>query len=73
MIGLSLACAIVEMGPVLPIVTTISMVEPTVTIPEFEGNTLINGLACPNDLEAIHNVPMQHSIINFNCFIIVVY
>jgi hypothetical protein len=51
-IGLSLACGIVEFGPVFPMVTTISIVAPTVTIPEFEGNTLINGLACPNDFRS---------------------
>ena len=47
------------------------MVAPTDTIPEFDGKTFINGLACPKDLEAINKVPMQNSIINFNCFIMI--
>jgi hypothetical protein len=50
MIGLNLACAIVETGPVFPMVTIISIVPPVVTIPEFDGNTLIKGFACPNVL-----------------------
>jgi hypothetical protein len=50
-------------------VTTISIVDPTSTIPEFEGKTFIKGFACPFDLEAINTAPMQNSIINFNCFI----
>jgi hypothetical protein len=45
--GLSLACGIVEIGPVLPIVTIISMVAPTDTIPELDGKTFIKALACP--------------------------
>jgi hypothetical protein len=49
------------------------MVAPTDTIPEFDGKTFINGLACPKDLEDIYTVPMQNSIINFSCFIIELY
>jgi hypothetical protein len=70
--GLSLPCATVDTGPVLPIVTTISMVAPTDTIPELEGKTFIKGLACPNDLEAINKAPMQNSIINFKFFILII-
>lgn len=67
MIGLSLACAISEMGPVLPMVTTISMEAPTATIPEFEGKTLINGFACPNTCSEISVIVIEKSIglINF--------
>jgi hypothetical protein len=72
MIGLSLACGTDEIGPVLPIVTTISMVAPTDTIPELAGKTFIKGLACPNDLEAINKAPMQNSIINFKFFILII-
>ena len=63
MIGLSLACAIVEMGPVLPIVTIISMVAPTDTRPEFDGNTLINGLACANTFNVMKDVASVKSMI----------
>ena len=45
MIGRSLACGTAETGPVFPMVTTISITPPVVTTPEFEGNTLMKGLA----------------------------
>ena len=45
MIGRSLACGTAETGPVFPMVTTISIKPPVVTIPEFDGNTLMKGLA----------------------------
>jgi hypothetical protein len=44
-IGRSLACGTAETGPVFPMVTTISITPPVVTTPEFEGNTLMKGLA----------------------------
>jgi hypothetical protein len=63
MIGLNLACAIVETGPVLPTVTIISMVAPTDTRPEFDGNTLINGLACANTFNVMKDVASVKSMI----------
>jgi hypothetical protein len=63
MIGLNLACAIVEIGPVLPTVTIISMVAPTDTRPEFDGNTLINGFACPNTFNVVIAVASVKSMI----------
>ena len=48
--GLNLACGTADTGPVFPMVTIISIVAPVVTIPEFAGNTLIKGFACPNVL-----------------------
>jgi hypothetical protein len=67
-IGLSLACATVETGPVFPIVTTMSMVPPTITTPEFDGNTFINGFACPKTFNAI-SVVASVKIISLKNFI----
>jgi hypothetical protein len=68
-IGLSFACGTAETGPVFPMVTTISIVPPVATIPEFDGNTFIKGLACPNELNFVEIIIVKITNNCFNIFI----